>query len=147
MQKPPGRDKRPSPRLCPLFGDRLIIPVSVCSACFGQVGRLLAAYEWLYLVGLLFGAVVGFWQVIRRLWHLTTTKMMTLSIRRSRKACRRSFRGISSRSVACRSDTYRTHHSRMLRNIVVSVLLLDLDCSGMTAGRSDWVCLWAAFPT
>jgi len=76
MQKPPVEIKT-SPRLCPLFGDRLyyscIRPARLVS---GQVGRLLLHTKWLYLVGLLFGAVVGFWQVIRMaLGALTTTKM------------------------------------------------------------------------
>lgn len=47
-----------------------IIPAAVLLGFF--LGKLLDYWlqtKWLYLVGLLFGAVVGFWQMIRTALH------------------------------------------------------------------------------
>jgi Putative F0F1-ATPase subunit Ca2+/Mg2+ transporter len=64
MPKSSGRD--PLVSLARYSEVGFMIPAAVLLGFF--VGKLLDYWlhtKWLYLVGLLFGAVVGFWQVIR----------------------------------------------------------------------------------
>jgi hypothetical protein len=66
MQKPPGRDKDRLLAFARYSEIGFIIPVSVLLGLFlGKLADYWLHTKWLYLVGLLFGAVVGFWQVIR----------------------------------------------------------------------------------
>ena len=63
--KPPGKQP-PLVSLARYSEIGFIIPSAVLLGFF--LGKLLDYWlhtKWLYLVGLLFGAVVGFWQVIR----------------------------------------------------------------------------------
>jgi len=64
MQKPSGKDPLVSLTRYSEIG--FIIPAAVLLGFF--LGKLLDYWlhtKWLYLVGLLFGAVVGCWQMIR----------------------------------------------------------------------------------
>ncbi|MGA9640362.1 MAG: AtpZ/AtpI family protein [Terriglobales bacterium] len=64
MPKPSGKD--PIVSLARYSEIGFIIPAAVLLGFF--FGKVLDYYlhtKWLYLVGLLFGSVVGFWQVIR----------------------------------------------------------------------------------
>jgi hypothetical protein len=63
--KPPGK-KDPFVSLARYSEIGFIIPSAVLLGFFlGKVLDYWLHTKWLYLVGLLFGAVVGFWQVIR----------------------------------------------------------------------------------
>jgi len=67
LQKPgPPEKKDPLVSLARYSEVGFIIPASILLGFF--VGKLLDYWlhtKWLYLCGLLFGAVVGFWQMIR----------------------------------------------------------------------------------
>ena len=63
---PPSQKKDPIVTIARYSEIGFIIPSAVLLGFF--LGKLLDYWlhtKWLYLVGLLFGAVVGFWQVIR----------------------------------------------------------------------------------
>jgi F0F1-type ATP synthase assembly protein I len=63
MTKPPGKD--PLVSLARYSEMGFIIPAAVLLGFFlGKLADHWLHTKWLYLVGLLFGAVVGFWQVI-----------------------------------------------------------------------------------
>jgi len=62
----PSKEKDPLVTIARYSEIGFIIPSAVLLGFF--LGKLLDYWlhtKWLYLVGLLFGAVVGFWQVIR----------------------------------------------------------------------------------
>ena len=70
MPNPPGKNpegkKDPLVKLARYSEIGFIIPASILLGFF--LGRLLDYWlhtKWLYLIGLLFGAAVGFWQVIK----------------------------------------------------------------------------------
>lgn len=63
MTKPPGKDPLVSLTRYSEMG--FIIPAAVLLGFFlGKLADYWLHTKWLYLVGLLFGAVIGFWQVI-----------------------------------------------------------------------------------
>lgn len=63
MTKPPAKD--PLVSLARYSEMGFIIPAAVLLGFFlGKLADYWLHTKWLYLVGLLFGAVVGFWQVI-----------------------------------------------------------------------------------
>jgi F0F1-type ATP synthase assembly protein I len=63
MTKPPAKDPLVSLTRYSEMG--FIIPAAVLLGFFlGKLADYWLHTKWLYLVGLLFGAVVGFWQVI-----------------------------------------------------------------------------------
>ena len=63
MTKPSGKD--PLVSLARYSEMGFIIPAAVLLGFFlGKLADYWLHTKWLYLVGLLFGAVVGFWQVI-----------------------------------------------------------------------------------
>ena len=62
----PGKSKDPLVKLARYSEIGFIIPASILLGFF--LGKLLDYWlhtKWLYLIGLLFGAAVGFWQVIK----------------------------------------------------------------------------------
>jgi F0F1-type ATP synthase assembly protein I len=62
----PSRKKDPSVSLARYSEMGFIIPASILLGFFlGKLADYWLHTKWLYLVGLLFGAVVGFWQMIR----------------------------------------------------------------------------------
>jgi F0F1-type ATP synthase assembly protein I len=63
MAKPPAKD--PFASLARYSEMGFIIPAAVLLGFFlGKLADYWLHTKWLYLVGLLFGAVAGFWQVI-----------------------------------------------------------------------------------
>jgi len=63
---PPSRKKDPLVSLARYSEVGFIIPAAVLLGFFlGKFADYWLHTQWLYLVGLLFGAVVGFWQMIR----------------------------------------------------------------------------------
>jgi F0F1-type ATP synthase assembly protein I len=63
MTKPSGKD--PLVSLARYSEMGFIIPAAVLLGFFlGKLADYWLHTKWLYLVGLLFGAVIGFWQVI-----------------------------------------------------------------------------------
>jgi F0F1-type ATP synthase assembly protein I len=61
-----GKDKNPLVAAARYSEIGFIIPAAVVLGYFfGKLGDYWLHTHWLYLVGLLFGAVVGFWQMIR----------------------------------------------------------------------------------
>ncbi len=66
MQKSPGRDKDRLVAFARYSEIGFIIPASVLlGLLLGKLADYWLHTKWLYLVGLLFGAVLGFWQMIR----------------------------------------------------------------------------------
>lgn len=71
-EKPSSESDTPSPKKDPLVSLArysemgFIIPAAILLGFFlGKLADYWLHTRWLYLVGLLFGAVVGFWQMIR----------------------------------------------------------------------------------
>lgn len=64
MQKPSGKD--PLVSLARYSEIGFIIPAAILLGFFlGKLADYWLHTKWLYLVGLLFGAVTGFWQMVR----------------------------------------------------------------------------------
>ncbi len=65
--EPSGSVKKDSPVSLARYSEiGFIIPASILLGFFcGKLADYWLHTKWLYLVGLLFGAVVGFWQMIR----------------------------------------------------------------------------------
>ncbi len=62
----PARDKNPLVSYARYSEMGFIIPAAVLLGLFfGKLADYWLHTKWLYVVGLLFGAVVGFWQMIR----------------------------------------------------------------------------------
>jgi len=66
MQKPSGKDNDRFVAFARYSEIGFIIPASVLlGLLLGKLADYWLHTKWLYLVGILFGAVVGFWQMIR----------------------------------------------------------------------------------
>jgi hypothetical protein len=66
MPTSPGKGKDPFVSIARYSEMGFIIPCAVLLGYFlGKLADYWLHTKWLYLVGLIFGAVVGFWQLIR----------------------------------------------------------------------------------
>jgi F0F1-type ATP synthase assembly protein I len=68
MPEPPGPPEKKAPlvKLARYSEIGFVIPAAILLGFFlGKLADYWLHTKWLYLVGLLFGAVVGFWQMIR----------------------------------------------------------------------------------